>query len=570
VKDLALLTLGELRLRRYEAAVSATNATTPAPGATNDLTLALASFNTLATEFPQSPLFGKAQLDLGWCYWRAGMPGAEAAFLAAVQHLPPLSKDLATAYFRLADTQFQQTNYAGAITNYQAIIEKFAALPEVRTNLFERALYQTVRAGLAQGDLATATNTLHQMLASYSNRLDTARAVLRTGEEIARRGDPVGARRLFLDFAKTAPDAPLQPELQLAIAATYGQEKKWAEAIAQYDSFLGSYSNHIARPRAEYYRAWDTDQAGNKTNALTAFVKLVANFQTSEFAPLAQWWVANYYYSVGEPLEAERNYQLLFRNTNWPPSELTYQAQRMAGRAAVARQGWKDVHDYFLGVYNNTNAPPNGPSIDLRVEAFFEYGQSLMLVVPAETNKLANYEEATRVFGRICDEYPTNRLAVRAWIEKANCYFQTALAKQQYDSLTNALDAYQHAIDSLQADVAARSEAKVGQATVLAKWAEQKTGAEQTTLLKRALSNCLDVVYGQKMILRDDNEKPDPRWTQRAGERGFYLAEALQSWSQAVNIYMRLTNSVWPLVDVSLQKHAAEAFKNLERDKSNR
>jgi hypothetical protein len=72
------------------------------------------------------------------------------------------------------------------------------------------------------------------------------------------------------------------------------------------------------------------------------------------------------------------------------------------------------------------------------------------------------------------------------------------------------------------------------------------------------------------MILRDDNEKPDPRWTQRAGERGFYLAEALQSWSQAVNIYIRLTNSVWPLVDVSLQKHAAEAFKNLERDKSNR
>ena len=79
----------------------------------------------------------------------------------------PVSKDLATAYFRLADTQFQQTNFAGAIKSYQAIIEKFAALPEVRTNLFEPALYETVRAGLAGGDLATATNALQNLLAWY-------------------------------------------------------------------------------------------------------------------------------------------------------------------------------------------------------------------------------------------------------------------------------------------------------------------------------------------------------------------------------------------------------------------
>ena len=113
------------------------------PAATNDLQLALASFDTLVKKFPQSPLFGKAQLDLGWCYWREGrLPEAQAAFQAAVERLP-LSKDQATAYFWLADAQFQQTNFAGAIKSYQAIIEKFAALPEVRTNLFEPALYQT-------------------------------------------------------------------------------------------------------------------------------------------------------------------------------------------------------------------------------------------------------------------------------------------------------------------------------------------------------------------------------------------------------------------------------------------
>ena len=568
LKDLALLTLGELRLRHYEAVVGtnqAANATTNTAAATNDLQLAMISFTTLTNR--QSPLFGKAQLDLGWCYWRAGrMPECQTAFQTAVEHLP-FSKDMATAYFGLADAQFQQTNFAGAITNYQAITEKFAALPEVRTNLFERALYQTVRAGLAKGDLATATNALQKMLAWYSNRLDTTRAVLLTGQEIGRRGNPAGARRMFLDFAKAAPDAPLLPELQLAVAATYEQEKKWGEAIAQYDSWLASYPSNAFAPRAEYYRALNTSDAGHKTNALTAFTRLVAHFPKSEFAPLAQWWVADYYNTAGAWREAEGNYKLLFLSTNWAPSELTYQAQLMAGRAAVRLQSWNAAHDYFVGLFNNTN----GPSIDLRVQAFFDYGQSLrQWVQPGETNRLANWDEATRVFGRICDEHPTNRLAVQAWGEKADCYLQAALDRQQYDSLTNAMNAHQRVIDSSQASVEARSQAKVGQAIVLDKWAEQKTGAEQTALLKQALSNCLDVVYGNKVILRDDNEKLDPKWTMTAGMKAFDLAERLQAWSQQANIYMRLTNSVWPQLPASYQKRAANAFENLEREKANR
>ena len=567
--DLALLTLGELRLRLYEAAAGTNqtaNAATNAAAATSDLQLAMAAFNTLTNKFPQSPLYGKAQLDLGWCYWAEGrMPEGQTALQAAVERLP-FSMDLATAYFRLADIQFRQTNYAGAIKNYEAIIEKFGALPGVRTNLFERALYQTVIAAVAGGDLATATNTLQKMQAWYSNRLDTARAVLRTGQEISRQGDPAAARKMFLDFAKAAPRGPLLPELELAVAATYEQQKKWAEAIAQRDTWLATFTNNDAQPRAEYYRAWDLSQAELKTNALAAFVKFVARFPTSEFAPLAQLWVADYYYNAGDPIEAERNYKLLIQGTNWPPSQVTYQAQLMAGRAAVARQGWDDVHNYFLGLFNNTN----GPGIDLRLQALFEYGQSLMRwVAPGDTNKLANCEEATRVFARICDDYPTNRLAVQAWLAKANCYLQWALAKQQYDSLTNALDAYQRAFNSPQADAAIRSQARLGEAITLGKWAAQKSGDARAAMLKQALSNCLDVVYGTSTILHD-HEQCDPALTLIAGEKAFDFAEALQAWSQMASIYMRLTNSVWPLLDPSIQNAANKAFENLEREKENR
>ena len=184
---------------------------------------------------------------------------------------------------------------------------------------------------------------------------------------------------------------------------------------------------------------------------------------------------------------------------------------------------------------------------------------------PTDPNRLANTEDATRIFGRICDEYPTNRLAVPAWIERANCYMQWALARQQYDSLTNAISAYQRVVDSAQADTAARSEAKVGQAVALSKWAEQKTGTEQAALLKQVLNKCLDVVYGN--ILRD-GERPDPFMTKKAGIQAFDLAESLQAWSQAVGIYQRLTNSVWPQLPASLEKRAARAREKLERERA--
>jgi TolA-binding protein len=568
--DLALLTLGELRLRQHEAGAD-TNVvamvTTNAPAATNGLQRALASFSELAKRFPQSPLFGKAQLDLGWCYWRQGsLPEAQAAFQLAVERLP-VSIDLGTAYLRLADVQLQQGDVTNAIRNYQAVIDKLAALPEARTNLLERAFYQTVRAGFAGDDLAAATNALQKLRAGYPNSLNTARAVLLSGQEISRRGDPARARAMLLEFGNSAPDTPLMPELRLAVAATYERENQWTNAIEQYNRCLAVFTNSTysnVRAQAEYYRAWATTYlAGQETNALKLFTSFVAQFPTNELAPRAQLWVADYFYP-DNPLEAERNYKLLFQNTNWAPSVLTFEAQLMAGRAAVAHQGWKDAKDYFTGLYNNTN----GPAIDLRLQALFEHGRALMRVVdPTDTNKLANCEEATRAFGRICDDYPTNRLAVPAWGEKANCYLQWALAKQQYDSLTNAINAFQRVVDSPQASVEARSEAKVGQATVLTKWAEQKSGAEQTALLKAALSNCLDVVYGN--ILRG-NEEPDPFWTKEAGLKAFDLAETLQAWSQVVNIYDRLKSKVWPQLPASLEKRAAKALENAEREKVDR
>jgi TolA-binding protein len=546
--DLAWLTLGELRLKQYaeNPAAAAPPGNINGPG-TNSLTRAMACFDTLTKKFPASPLVGKAQLDLGWCHWSSTNAAAsQTAFQAAVEHLP-FSPDLATAHFKLADAEFLQTNYAGAITNYGAIIQKFAALPEVETNLFEPALYQIVQAGLAGKDLAAATNALAKILAAYPNGFHTAGAVMMTGQELGRQGNPAEARRMLLDFVKTAPESALRLEVELAIARTYEQETNWTGAIQEYDAWLGRYTNQPARARAEYFRASALYQTGDETNALRGFTNVVAEFPTNELATQAQWWVADYYFRAGAYTRAENDFQLLSRS--WPKSELAYQARMMAGRAAVGRLGWSDASNYFAALAGDTNCPE-----DLRIQALFAYGNTLMS--QDSPNKRQDYQEAFRCFDKICTEFPTNPLTVLAWGEMAGCLLQWAQSSAQ---LEDALKAFQHVIDAPGANVKARSIARVGLGVVLEKQAKEKTGDEQTALRRQALEHYLDVFFYDK-ILRGD-EQPDHFWVRKAGLEAARLASELGDWCQAAGVYERLARLL-PQGRAALEEKYLKAQEN--------
>ena len=338
-----------------------------------------------------------------------------------------------------------------------------------------------------------------------------------------------------------------RPEVELAIARTYEQERKWTEAIQQYESWLGSFTKHEARPRAEYYRARANFWAGNQTNALQGFTNFVAQFPTNELAPLAQWWVADYYFGAGDFQRAENDYQVLSRK--WPGTELDFQAQMMAGLAAVERQSWENAKDYFTKLHNNTNCPAS-----LRVEALFAYGDYWMS--HDSTNKQADYEQAIRVFSEICETYPTNRLAALAWGEKANCLLQWAQYSRQYGTASNA---FQQVLNSPGADVTARSIARFGLAVVLEKQAAQTTGEEQAALLKLALDRYLDVFYGN--VLRD-GDKPDLFWLKKAGLEAARLAGELHEWRQAVNLCSRL-QELLPSLRASLEEKKLKFQKSL-------
>jgi TolA-binding protein len=381
--------------------------------------------------------------------------------------------------------------------------------------------------------------------------LIAGQAVARGGDP----GDPARARAIYLDFVSKAPEALLLPEVGLAIARTYEQEDKWDMAIDKYDDWLKRFTNSPTRPRAEYLRAWANFQAGRETNAYQLFTNFVARFPNDECAPLARCWVADYYFRGGKWKEAEENYQQLFLSTNWPHSRFSYEARLMAGRTAVARQGWTDAIGYFTNLTGDVKCPA-----DIWIQATIAYGNVWML--QDSTNKLADYSEAIRIFDRVLARFPTNQLAVLALGEKASCLLQWARTAPQFEAVAAE---FQRIITNNLADAKARGIARIGLAVVLEKQAQQKAGPEQIDLLRRALQSYLDVFYYNKDL--GEEERPSAFLVKYAGWEAGRLTETLQNWSQAIQIYEHL-HVLFPGLRPTIEKKLIKAYENLARSKS--
>lgn len=534
---LAWLLLGELRLRGHLAPAGGTNA----PGATNLLDQAISALSQVgaATNRPSATNWvGRAALDLGWCHWLQGhWAEAQADFQTAVDHLPP-SLDQATARFKLADALYEQTNYPGAVAQYQAIIDRYGGVAGVRDALFEPALYQVARAALAGGDLATATNALARISAWFPGGFRADRVALLTGQVLSRRGDPAGARQLFAEAARRAPGTPLAAQFGLAVARTYERENQLPRAIEAYQEWLRRYPGDPSAPQAEYCLGIDQFLAGDITNALTVMTNFVSRHPVDPLRPLAQWWLGDYYYRYDDQLKAEGYYHEVYQNTNLPTSDLTYRSQLMAGRAAARRQDWPAAITHFTNLTSDARCPK-----PVWAEAMFAYGEALISRDNA-TNKMGDLAEAGGVFNQIRIDQPTNRLAAAALGMRANCYWQLAQQKGQSGLLTNAAQAYLEAMSFSGADVAVRSAAEDGLGMVLERQAALRPEAERRALLDQALERYLHVFFRKNL---GAGEPADPFWLKKSGLDAARLAEDLGLWSQAIKVYQDLAGLIPPL-----------------------
>ena len=540
--DIALLTAGELHLKNFAAQ----------PEATNQLSAARGCFDQFFSVFTNSPLTNKAHLDRGWCEWLAkgstnrlaDLTNSLADFEAAAQSasLPP--EDLAAAWFKTGDAQFALTNYAAAMTNYRAVLGDFANFPNVAQTLGARALYQTLRANLELANLDGASNALAQILEKFPASSLASDSALLYGEDLASATNEAPARAVLQQFLVQFPGSPLRAEVEFAIARTCGLEQNWPAAIAGYQGWLKDFPTNSLRPQVEYALVLASSQAGNEADAFGLFTNFVAQFPTNGLSPQAQLWVADYFFNLGGTnyVDAERNYQALYQNTNWQGfsavcTNLAYRARLMAGRAAMGRQGYNDAINHFKELTSDTNCPP-----DLNGQALFAYGGALMFLDSPDTNALANFQLATNVFSQIC---PTNELGALAGLETGDCNLQMGA----FDAATNA---YVRVLNSPFAGLSVRCQAQIRIGVVLEKMAAQAVGTNQTALLQSALGNYLDVLdtsFGNNLR---PGETADAFWAKKAGLQALPLIETLGA-ANPTN-YIDQMEMLFPQAKNSLEK----------------
>jgi hypothetical protein len=93
----------------------------------------------------------------------------------------------------------------------------------------------------------------------------------------------------------------------------------------------------------------------------------------------------------------------------------------------------------------------------------------------------------------------------------------------------------------------------------------QNVEDDRTSMLKHALDQYLDVFFYEK-ILRD-GEQPDWWWVKHAGQEAARVAESLDEWSQALNVYQGL-QKLLPSLQASLEKKIARAQERLASEKN--
>lgn len=543
----ARVAIAELRLQQHFAG-------TPASTATNHLAEARLLLSTVLSNAPAATVAGRAWYGLGWCALVSNQSAnALNAFQQAALLLPP-STAQALALFKLGDSLVQVTNYAAALTNYLRVIRDYAGTPAIRGSVRERALYQGALAALESGQKDLAADLAGRAVLEFPEGAFRDDTRVLYGQALARFDPPNRAREMLERLSTRLVDSPALPDLQLAVARSYLRDRNWSPAFQQLDEWTRTHPKHPSLARAEFERAWAAFKAGEESKAYNAYTNFLARFPNDPAAPQAQVWIADHLYRIGNFAAAEGSYQLIFQRTNWPVSRLTFEARLMAGRAAFARQGYKDAKPYFRWLIANgppavTNSlvPP-----ELVARAYFALGDAFILD-PESDDKLT---DAMNAFVYVIEKFPDSRESILAQGKLANCHLQRAELdpSQAPAAYAEAARLYSEILQEASADIATRSQAEVGLALVREKQALRATGPEQEQLHKEALERLLGVFHGGNLR---PGETASPFWLNRAGIEAARLAEGLGLRDQSASVYETLART-FPISAAAFQQRATQ------------
>lgn len=276
---------------------------------------ALAAFQKVARDYPQSGLADRAVYEIGWLY--LDQKKIEEAFQAfqmlLVRH--PQSPFADEAHFHVGDYHFDKKEFAKAAENYQQV--KSSELQDKALYKFGSALYQQKDyAGAAQafqqvvtkfpqsevaaesqfwlGDALERSNKLDEAKAAYTALTQkspttpfTARAWLGLGRVQLAQKNFAAAKASLQKVDEKADGLTLAETTKLLGDVAFAQ-KEFKEALPYYLKVSVLYADSPFVAEALFQMGQCHEQMGDKDKAKEAYQKIVNQFSSSPFAAKAR------------------------------------------------------------------------------------------------------------------------------------------------------------------------------------------------------------------------------------------------------------------------------------------
>lgn len=527
---LAFRTVGELRLEQFHRLPPAGRTNTTA---TKLLSLATRDFSR-ALDFPRNRR-GHSAFNRGWCHWHLGnWAGAAGDFSDAAENLA-LSERHAIAKFKLAEAQLRLNDPTNAVTNLRELVDLYRQSGRLRDGLLDQALYKLLRGAVAIGDLESAEDSAQHILNWYPESYFGDRSLFVFGQALNQRGHPSEARTAFQSLIERFPKSKLVPQVQIALARTYEQERNWSAAAFQLQNWTRRFPGDRQLPDVEYERAWLTYQSGAPDQAFQLYTNFIHRFPTHTNAPLAEKWVADYFFNQGSYVKAQERYQLLYENPNWGDTRLKYESRLAAGRAALAGGLINEATNSFLNLLRDQSVPA-----DLKPEVYFALGDSF--------SQLNDHGQAINAF-RLITINSANRLTAYAFGRIGDSHLQ--LSSQDPSRLPLAAESYGQVLRLPNAESTARSLAEFGLGQVLEK--QQRPD--------EAISHYSNILYRKNLR---PGEAVSFDAILQAGYAIARIQESRGAFPEAIRIYERITDS-FPSLGPTLSPRITRARARMAR-----
>ncbi|MDP2928868.1 MAG: tetratricopeptide repeat protein [Candidatus Omnitrophota bacterium] len=184
-------------------------------------------------------------------------------------------------------------------------------------------------------------------------------------------------------------------------------------------------------PKEQYNWAMSFYDAKDFQRSATEFEKLAKQYEFSEYASKAQYYVGLCYENMGKYYIAFQNYQKAIDNFPHIANTDEILAREFAigniylGKASPKVLGTDIMAPLDRAVEIFKKVVENAPYGKHAEEAQFRLGEAL--------KKSERYEEAVTAFHKIVEDYPNSKLTTQAMYEESNCAYKASL-RPAYDA----------------------------------------------------------------------------------------------------------------------------------------